>query len=110
MESELVAAESPPVSSEWSVDMDRLELFRLDADLLRQVANGFQVSVGQTGGRNYSMIRTAAVRRGSRSRMFWVGGKRTACVVLCREDIDLLSAGQALVFQSEGVVLIKGDG
>jgi len=100
----------PPTSVEWSVDLDRLERFALDDDRVRMVANGFQVSVGQTGGLDFSLVRTALIRRGSRSRLFWTDRKRTCCVVLSKKDIVNLSGGMALVFDDEAVVLIKpGD-
>jgi hypothetical protein len=108
MDSEVAEAGHPPTSVEWSVDLDRFEVFRLDVELIRQVQNGFQISVGQTGGKGYSLIRTAMIRRGSRSRMFWVAKNKTACVVLCRDDIANLAAGQALVFEGDGAVFVLG--
>lgn len=98
----------PPTSVEWSVNLDRMERFALDEDRVRMVANGFQVSIGQTGGRDFSLVKTALVRRGSRSRMFWTDHRRTCCVILSKKDILNLSGGMALVFDDEAVVIIKG--
>ena len=104
---DLDGADNPPTSVEWSVNLDRLERFALDADRIRMVANGFDVSIGQTGGLDFSLIRTALIRRGSRSRLFWVDKRKTCCVVLSRSDIMNLWHGNALVFDDDGVVILK---
>ena len=98
---------NPPTSMEWSVNLDRLERFAVAPEQIRRVASGFQVSVGQAGRDGHPEIRTAVIRRGSRSRMFWTDKNRTACVVLERPDILQLSQGLALVFKADRVVIMR---
>jgi len=100
--------DSVPVSMEWSAVTDKMDRFDVTEDQIREVGGGFQVSVGQAGRGDSTDIKTAMLRRGSHSRMFWDSRRQTAYVVLERADLISLSAGLALVFEDDNVVFLKG--